>query len=172
MTIQQTPFGVFLALTFDAKIYEHYVGLDPTIKNTSFQNLIIALREDGHFGFIGGSANSGESELEALARECKEESNIDTSKLNLTRVCEHVLSDNYIVILYHAQITIEEAKDILRNVVDAEHFFSETAGLNSVVLHTNSGFFKNNFLSCVKKEFVHIAKLIHSDVLERWGKAK
>jgi hypothetical protein len=170
MSNKKSVMGVFLALTFADKIYENYIDVNSSIQQLTFQNLIITLRQDGYFGFLGGYANFDEDELSALARECKEEGNIDISKLNnLSRICEHVLRKDFKVILYHAQITKQEAKEIIRNSVDAEHFFTEVSGLNSIALIPTSSFAKNNFKTSVKEEFTAIAEIIQSDILKNWG---
>lgn len=171
--------GVFLAMTFGDAIYRDYPGFNADLKHAPFNNLIITLREDGYFGFLGGTADGDETELQALARECKEEGNIDLAELiaeahiktnqHLTRVCEHTLGDGFKVILYHLHITKAMAKEVIRNSVDAPHFFTETAGLNSVVIHSKSSFAKNAFLSCMREEFVEIGTLIRSDILREWG---
>lgn len=169
--------GVFLALTFEDKLYKDYAAADPAIRDSSFQNLIITLREDGYFGFLGGTADGNETELQALQRECKEEGNLDITWLmailppgSFDRVCEHTLNDGFKVILYHAKITKAIAKTIIRDSVNAEHFFTETAGLNSVVIHSTSLFSRNQFLSCMPEEFMEIGKIIQSEILQRWGK--
>lgn len=179
MAKHKPKFGVFLALTFGDAIYRDYPAANCDIKHAPFHNMIITLREDGYFGFLGGTAEDGETELQALTRECKEEGNLDlaeviaeahmTTNRLIDRVCEHTLGDGFKVILYHIRITKEIAKKVLRNAVDAEHFFTETAGLNSVVIHSKSSFHKNAFLSCMREEFVELAKIIGSDVLEDWG---
>lgn len=176
MSNQKPRFGVFLALTFEDEIYKDYPVVCKSIQDHKFQNLLITLREDGYFGFLGGSANEGETELQALVRECKEEGNIDLVWLlsvlppnALTRSCEHTLHDGYNVILYHLQITKQIAKNIIRNSVNAPHFFTETAGIVSVAIHNKSSFHGNKFLSCMSDEFKEIAKLIDSTILDTWG---
>ena len=172
MTTPHTPFGAFLALTFEDKLFENFQGVSKEVQDSTFQNLLITLREDGYFGYLGGGANPGETELECLARECMEEGGVDTSKLELTRVCEHMLHDNFLVVLYHAKITKQQAREIIANSAMAEHFFTETAGLCSVALHDKTRFYRNNFLSSVKQQFVELGKLIKSDVLVSWGDTK
>jgi hypothetical protein len=168
--------GVFLALTFEDEIYKDYPAVCETIRNHKFQNLLITLREDGHFGFLGGSVDDSETELQALVRESKEEGNIDLPWLlscvsadSFNRVCEHTLNDGYKVILYHLKITKQLAKNIIRNSVEAPHFFTETAGIVSVAIHNKSRFYQNTFLSCMNDEFREIGKLIESNILQTWG---
>lgn len=164
------PFGVFLALTFPSQIYKDYPNVSPEVQARTFQNLIITLREDGYFGFIGGSADSGETELECLARECFEEGHIDINELELTRVSSHNLSDGFAVVLYHAEITMHGAIRILKEAAQAEHFFSETAGLVSVAVHEKSHFYKNNFLDLVKPQIGEIGLLLNDPTMIAWGK--
>lgn len=168
--------GVFLALTFEDEIYKDYAHVESAIRNHRFQNLLITLREDGHFGFLGGTADEGETELQALVRECHEEGNVDVAWLmsymptgSFNRVCEHTLNDGFKVILYHCRITKQVAKNIIRKSVDAEHFFTETAGIVSIAIHNKSAFHQNKFLSCMGDEFKEVAKLINSNILETWG---
>jgi 8-oxo-dGTP pyrophosphatase MutT (NUDIX family) len=169
MPKKKTPFGVFLALTFEDAIYKEYIGLPEPITNLVVQNLIITLREDGFFGFIGGSADPGESELQCLARECKEEGNIDISELDLTYVSSHSLQDGFRVVLYHAVITKHHAIRIIKASAQAEHFFNETAGLVSVSCHEKSQFYKNNFLALVKPQIGEIGKLLNDPTMIQWG---
>jgi hypothetical protein len=179
MPNKKPKMGVFLALTFGDAIYSNYPGINADLKHTPINNLIITLREDGYFGFLGGTADEGETELQALMRECKEEGNVDLADLiaeaymatgsPIDRVCEHTLPDGFKVILYHIRITKQIAKKVIRNSVDAEHFFTETAGLNSVAIHSKSSFAKNAFLSCMREEFVEIGKIIRSEILQEWG---
>lgn len=178
MINQKPHLGVFLALTFCDEIYRDYPGINADLKYTPINNMIITLREDGYFGFLGGSADFGENEIQTLARECKEEGNLSIAWLrsqileeDFVRVCEHTLLDGFKVILYHARITKAIAKVILKNSSDAAHFFTETAGLNSVAIHSKSSFAKNAFLSCMKEEFVELGKLIGCEVLIGWGTA-
>lgn len=176
MSKHRPTMGVFLALTFEDEIYRDYPQVCSSIQNHKFQNLLITLREDGHFGFLGGSADEGETELQALERECKEEGNVDLPWLlacvptgAFSRVCEHTLHDGYKVVLYHLKINKLLAKDVIRQSVDAEHFFTETAGIVSVAIHNKSSFHANKFLSCMSDEFKAIAKLIDSTILDTWG---
>lgn len=179
MTKFKPKMGVFLALTFSDAIYCDYPGYNADLKYAAVNNMIITLREDGYFGFLGGTADEGETELQALARECKEEGNLNLAEQiaashsyhghKFDRVCEHILPDGFKVILYHLRISKQQAKQILRDASDAEHFFTETAGLCSVAITDRSKFMKNNFLSCMREEFVQLGKLIQSDILQDWG---
>lgn len=168
-----TKFGVFLALTFEDTIYQGYTYVPKEVQERKFQNLLITLREDGYFGFIGGTADPGESEVQALARECMEEGCIDLSALvpyyALTRISEHLLDDGFRVILYHMAVSKEIAKNLIAGVADADHFFTETAGFVSVACHKKSKFNHNNFLPLVKLQLGELGRLIDDKTLQVWA---
>jgi len=168
-----TRFGVFLALTFEDTIYKDYDHVPKEVQERKFQNLLITLREDGYFGFIGGTADPGESELECLARECYEEGNLllNFDSAMPTRVSEHALSDGFRVILYHLAITKEEAKSIIKWSAEADHFFTETAGFVSVACINRSHFNHNNFLPLVKLQLGELGRLINDKTLQTWATA-
>lgn len=163
-------YGSFLALTFKDKIYRDYVNVKQEVRDLEVQNLVISLREDGYFGFVGGTAEKGETEIETLARECKEEANIDIFALErLTKVSEYALPDGFVVKLFHAEISKEEALNVILQSAFSEHFLTETAGLVSIACRKNSAFMKNAFLPLMGKQFVDLGILLDDEVLKSWG---
>ena len=160
--------GVFLALTFEDQIFKDYH--DPS--DLMIQNIIMGLRSDGSFGFIGGMVEPGETEMQALIRECLEEANIDITDVveEIERVNTHIMDKGmFHAVVHHLRISKDEAINIMRGFVDASHVFTETAGLVSVPVVSGSTFPNNSFMPSISSDFKVIGKNINSDGLQMWG---
>ena len=170
MKTQRLPFGkqiphkknaVFLAIYVDAISPWRYFKDD--MQHIKCPALIMIDRWDGRMGFPGGTLNEGESLLEALVREIKEEVGITIKPEKVhpivtheTRIVTHlyglkVLEVEFLHIYYH--ILNNFSRSILLHAYeegDDSHFMSEITGIKIVPLlqHENKGinrFLENSF---------------------------
>jgi len=177
MRTQRIPFGqcnpdkknaVFLAIYVDAISPWRYFKDD--MQHLKCPALIMIDRWDGRMGFPGGTVNEGESLLEALVREIKEEVGITIKPDKVHPITSHenkivthlyglkVLEAEFLHIYYH--ILNNFSRSILLHAYeegDESHFMSEITGIKIVPLirHENKGivkFLENAFAGSSDKE--------------------
>lgn len=176
MTIQRVPFGhtdpskknaVFLAIYVDEISPWKYFNDD--IRHLKCPAFIMIDRWDGRMGFPGGTVNEGESLIEALVREIKEEIGITVKPDQVhpivsheTRLITHlyglrVLEAEFLHIYYH--ILNNFSRSILLHAYeegDESHFMSEITGIKivPVVRHEGKGIdkFVNNAFAGATRE--------------------
>jgi U8 snoRNA-decapping enzyme len=177
MRTERVPFGqqnpdkkdaVFLAIYVDAISPWRYFKDD--MQHLKCPALIMIDRWDGRMGFPGGTVNEGESLLEALVRETKEEIGITIKADKVhpiasheTRIVTHlyglkVLEAEFLHIYYH--ILSNFSRSILLHAYeegDNSHFMSEITGIKIVPLlqHENKGinrFIENSFAGSSKED--------------------
>lgn len=176
MTIQRVPFGhtdpskknaVFLAIYVDEISPWKYFNDD--IRHLKCPAFIMIDRWDGRMGFPGGTVNDGESLIEALVREIKEEIGITVKPDQVhpivsheTRLITHlyglrVLEAEFLHIYYH--ILNNFSRSILLHAYeegDESHFMSEITGIKivPVVRHEGKGIdkFVNNAFAGATRE--------------------
>ncbi|DAB38105.1 MAG: hypothetical protein A2023_02110 [Sulfuricurvum sp. GWF2_44_89] len=177
MRTQRVPFGqqnpdkkdaVFLAIYVDAISPWRYFKDD--MQHLKCPAIIMIDRWDGRMGFPGGTVNEGESLLEALVRETKEEIGITIKPSKVhpiasheTRIVTHlyglkVLEAEFLHIYYH--ILSNFSRSILLHAYeegDNSHFMSEITGIKIVPLlqHENKGinrFIENSFAGSSKED--------------------
>lgn len=189
MKTYRVPFGwtdhqkknaVFLAIYVDAISPWKYFKDD--IRHLTCPALIMIDRWDGRMGFPGGTVNEGESLLDALVREIKEEIGITVRPEKVHPIVSHesrlvthlyglkVLEAEFLHIYYH--ILNNFSRSILLHAYeegDESHFMSEITGIKIVPLirHENKGinkFVENAFagatredLDVLLREVFHIA---------------
>lgn len=140
------------------------------IRHTKCPALIMIDRWDGRMGFPGGTVEAGESLLEALTREIKEEIGITVKPDKVFPVASHewritthlfglkVLEAEFLHIYYH--ILNNFARSTLLHAYeegDESHFMSEITGIKivPVVEHDGKGirmFLQNSFAGSAKEE--------------------
>ena len=95
----------------------------PAVNPWLFQML---LREDGTFGFPGGFVEEGETVVEGLNRETKEEIGADLSVQDGDFVCGHLKKHPHYGDLelhfYAKEIALDDYKKVEREFTAAEHF--------------------------------------------------
>lgn len=188
MKTQRVPFGqthpakknaVFLAIYVDAISPWKYFKDD--MQHLKCPALIMIDRWDGRMGFPGGTVNEGESLLEALVREIKEEVGITIKPDKVHPIASHenkivthfyglkVLEVEFLHIYYH--VLNNFSRSILLHAYeegDASHFMSEITGIKIVPLVEHHGkgikkFMENSFagssdleLKIILDELFHI----------------
>lgn len=177
MTIQRVPFGhtdpskknaVFLAIYVDEISPWKYFNDD--IRHLKCPAFIMIDRWDGRMGFPGGTVNEGESLIDALVREIKEEIGITVKPDQVhpivsheTRLVTHlyglrVLEAEFLHIYYH--ILNNFSRSILLHAYeegDESHFMSEITGIKivPVVSHDGKGinkFVENAFAGATRED--------------------
>lgn len=185
MRTERVPFGrqnpdkkdaVFLAIYVDAISPWRYFKDD--MQHFKCPALIMIDRWDGRMGFPGGTVNEGESLLEALVREIKEEIGITIKPDKVHPVVSHenrlvthlyglkVLEAEFLHIYYH--ILNNFSRSILLHAYeegDASHFMSEITGIKIVPLiqHENKGikrFVENAFAGATREDLDVLLKEI------------
>jgi len=185
MKTQRVPFGqtsphkknaVFLAIYVDAISPWKYFKDD--MQHFKCPALIMIDRWDGRMGFPGGTVNEGESLLEALVREIKEEIGITIKPEKVHPIASHenrivthlyglkVLEAEFLHIYYH--ILNNFSRSILLHAYeegDNSHFMSEITGIKIVPLlqHENKGinrFIENAFAGATREDLFVLLKEI------------
>jgi len=189
MRTQRVPFGqcnpdkknaVFLAIYVDAISPWRYFKDD--MQHLKCPALIMIDRWDGRMGFPGGTVNEGESLLEALIREIKEEVGITVKPDKVHPIVSHenrlvthlyglkVLEAEFLHIYYH--ILNNFSRSILLHAYeegDESHFMSEITGIKIVPLihHENKGinkFLENSFAGATRNDLeVLLSEIFHLD---------
>lgn len=174
---RRVPFGwthpekknaVFLAIYVDEISPWKYFKDD--IRHLKCPAFIMIDRWDGRMGFPGGTVNEGESLLEALLRETKEEIGITVKPSQVHPIVSHesryvthlyglkVLEAEFLHIYYH--ILNNFSRSILLHAYeegDESHFMSEITGIKivPVVRHENKGinrFVENAFAGATRED--------------------
>ncbi|MFZ2890326.1 NUDIX domain-containing protein [Sulfuricurvum sp.] len=185
MRTQRIPFGqqnpdkkdaVFLAIYVDAISPWRYFKDD--MQHLKCPALIMIDRWDGRMGFPGGTVNAGESLLDALVREIKEEIGITIKPDKVHPIATHenrivthlyglkVLEVEFLHIYYH--ILNNFSRSILLHAYeegDESHFMSEITGIKIVPLiqHENKGikrFVENAFAGATREDLDVLLKEI------------
>ncbi len=187
MRTQRVPFGqtnpdkknaVFLAIYVESISPWKYFKDD--MQHLKCPALIMIDRWDGRMGFPGGTVNEGESLMEALMREIKEEVGITIKPSHVRPIASHenrlvthlyglkVLEIEFLHIYYH--ILNNFSRSILLHAYeegDASHFMSEITGIKIVPLltHENKGlnrFLENSFAGATKEDLeVLLSEVLH-----------
>lgn len=141
--------AVFLCL--HTKPVEHYKNRKEKV---SFIGMIS--RWNNLIGFPGGKVEEGESFLEALERECKEEVNIEDSLSGVTLLCTHKVSETFNTHLYVKEVSVEELYNIQEKSVKAEMYRQECGGFVMKHLHESGwkNLLKTPHARSVKEELV------------------
>lgn len=177
MKTRRIPFGetradkknaVFLAIYVDAISPWRYFKDD--MQHLQCPAVIMIDRWDGRMGFPGGTVNEGESLLDALVREIKEEIGITVKAEKVHPIATHenrivthlyglkVLEAEFLHIYYH--ILNNFSRSILLHAYeegDESHFMSEITGIKIVpiVKHDNKGinrFIENAFAGATRED--------------------
>jgi U8 snoRNA-decapping enzyme len=142
------------------------------IKSMRCPALIMIDRWDGRMGFPGGTVNEGESLLDALVREVKEEIGITVKPEKVHPIAAHewkiathlygleVLEIEFLHIYYH--ILNNFSRSILLHAYeegDESHFMSEITGIKIIPLVQHAGkginyFLENSFAGSAKNELL------------------
>jgi len=96
----------------------------------------IMIRWNGVMGFVGGQVDKGESLMEAVLREAKEEIGYVPDESRLTLVCTHAMENERFkqnTHLYSCEVSVDELYEIRKKSVDSIHGRVESAGY--VVVH-------------------------------------
>ncbi|MFA5215824.1 NUDIX domain-containing protein [Sulfuricurvum sp.] len=187
MKTRRIPFGqtnpskknaVFLAIYVESISPWRYFKDD--MQHLKCPALIMIDRWDGRMGFPGGTVNEGESLIEALVREIKEEIGITIKPDKVhpivsheTRLVTHlyglkVLEAEFLHIYYH--ILNNFSRSILLHAYeegDESHFMSEITGIKIVPLiqHENKGivrFIENSFAGSSREDLdVLLREIFH-----------
>ena len=145
---------------------------DDHIKSLKCPAIIMIDRWDGRMGFPGGTVNEGESLIDALVREVKEEVGITVKPEKVKPIATHewkiathlygleVQEAEFLHIYYH--ILNNFSRSILLHAYeegDESHFMSEITGIKiiPIVQHAGKGinlFLQNSFAGSAKSELL------------------
>lgn len=145
---------------------------DDHIKSLKCPAIIMIDRWDGRMGFPGGTVNEGESLVDALVREVKEEVGITVKPDKVRPIASHewkiathlygleVQEAEFLHIYYH--ILNNFSRSILLHAYeegDESHFMSEITGIKIIPLVQHAGkginlFLQNSFAGSAKNELL------------------
>uniref|UniRef100_A0A914WZM3 U8 snoRNA-decapping enzyme n=1 Tax=Plectus sambesii TaxID=2011161 RepID=A0A914WZM3_9BILA len=136
--------------------------------------VMATIRFDGKIGFPGGFIDPGETWLEGVNRELREELDVDTSNDHLITDDHYVFSfldkaSGFCLHLYACEVTEEKFVDIERGAHEAEHYGFETLGVCRIPLHTSDkgtglpSFLQHYFVGYAKEELLRALK--HTGIL-------
>jgi U8 snoRNA-decapping enzyme len=187
MRTRRVPFGwiehekknaVFLAIYVESISPWKYFKDD--MQHLKCPALIMIDRWDGRMGFPGGTVNEGETLIDALVREIKEEVGINIKTDQVHPIASHenrivthlyglkVLEAEFLHIYYH--ILNNFARSILLHAYeegDESHFMSEITGIKIVPLvhHDNKGvnrFLENAFAGATREDLeILLGEVLH-----------
>ncbi len=156
-TLPEKKNAVFLAIYVDEISPWKYFKDD--IRHLKCPAFIMIDRWDGRMGFPGGTVNEGESLIEALLREIKEEIGITIKPSQVHPIASHesrlithlyglkVLEAEFLHIYYH--ILNNFSRSILLHAYeegDESHFMSEITGIKIVPVISHDGKGINKFV--------------------------
>lgn len=160
---------VFVCIyTKNAKPFCNYEGISEEIKNTNIPVVLMQLRTDGYYGFIGGMVDKGEMLIEALLREVHEEINFNLDIEKIEPLVSYKTKNTNIHSFTYEVQSLEELIEIQLKSLSAKHFPSESGGcilLKAVDYGNKKGytnFLKNNFCETSK---IELKRLIESKKL-------
>ncbi len=162
--------AVFLAIY--VKEISPWKYFNDDIKSMRCPAIIMIDRWDGRMGFPGGTVNEGESLLNALVREVKEEIGINVRADKVRPIASHewkiathlyaleVLEVEFLHIYYHRLNNF--SRSILLHAYeegDKSHFMSEITGIKIIPLVQHAGkginlFLENSFAGSAKNELL------------------
>lgn len=169
--ISQKKEAVFVAIYTESEIYRNYDQIEIHYQDTVVPLVMFLNRFDGTLGFLGGNIDPGETLVEALIREIKEESGYSLTAMdreNLILVSSHEMK-NQVTHFYALGVDINTFKNILKNQDQAEHYLAEgnlfcTHFINYYHKNAFNNFMKNNFAVSVKEEVAQLIEHLDWDV--------
>ncbi len=127
-------------LCFYADDAKPYRDSENEYKDIVIPQVLMSFRWDGVLGFIGGNVDEGESLIEALSREVKEEIAFDIVPSILeesaTFICTHKIRDGFNSHLYAMKISQDMLYALRDHASVATHHDEESAGM--ITPHLNS----------------------------------
>ena len=155
--IKRIPFGTMThkkQTVFLAIVCEDVVAYGGVV----CPGVLMINRSDGRFSFPGGGVEEGESLIDAIYREAKEEINFEITPGQISPVCSHRVF-TVDMHLYFMTVGFNELVTIQKNAFEAKHFGSEVVGTAIVqIIKSRSGmgvpnFLQNNFVKGVIEQF-------------------
>uniref|UniRef100_T1J0H0 U8 snoRNA-decapping enzyme n=1 Tax=Strigamia maritima TaxID=126957 RepID=T1J0H0_STRMM len=125
--------------------------------------VLMILREDGHFGFPGGTVDDKEHVIVALNRELAEEIGLDANKHVIAEE-NHVISQvnhqmKFVTHFFALEVTFEEFRKIEKYCLNARDYGIEVLGILRASLYTMNNnydgfpaFLRNNFVGNCKQQ--------------------
>lgn len=157
--------SAFIAIYCESNFYKNYEQISEDKKSYILPLVIMLNRWDGKIGFIGGHVDDGETVLDCIIRETKEEigfSISDNLQKNITFICSKQMND-LTTHLYALKVNEDIFRTILSEQHKSMHFLAEgTATAIHFVNYPHNksfdNFMQNNFAPTVKEEIYDFVK--------------
>ncbi|XP_035825269.1 U8 snoRNA-decapping enzyme-like [Aplysia californica] len=143
--------------------------------------VMMQMRFDGVLGFPGGLVDEGETPVEAVNREMKEEICLDLDKYSFSE--DHCISiqlnekKGLVLYFYQMEVSCEDFVAMEHNIINAPDFGVETLGVLRVPLYTMGdgrrgfpAFLDNQFAGNAKYQLIHglkTAKLLSDEQISK-----
>lgn len=155
---------VFVAIHCPKSIpYEHYHYVPKAERGKNIPLVLMLMRWDGCIGFPGGTVDPGETLMQALVREAKEEINFNLDPERATPLCSLAHLDGVRHIhCYEYPCVQPELLSVMTNAMNAEHFLAECQGCFAVQVANFEGgggigqFLAHQFKATAKMELVYL----------------